>query len=160
MFISKKLIGLFTLLFVTSMFWQTQASADTMERHRLPIALKKAERALRNQDPDRAISLLEGRIDGMRHKVAIAQAHALICKAHYQTHDYLSAEKSCDLAVTTGRPNWSHVNNRGVMRFMLGRYDDALKDFSRAASRALIHASHSQSRSIRKNIAAAQRGIR
>ena len=159
MLISKKLVGLLALISVTSMAWQTEASADTMDNHRLPSVLQKAERALENEDPDRAIGLLEGRIDAMRHQVAQAQAHTLMCKAHYQKQDYLSAEKSCDLAVTTDRLNWSHLNNRGVMRFMLGRYDEALNDFSHAGAIALLPASTSQSRSIRNNVSAAQRHI-
>jgi len=155
----KRFVGLFTLVSLTSTFWQTQAYADTLESHRLPIVLKTAERALRNQDPNRAMDLLKGRIDGMRHEVARAQAHALMCKAHYQASDYVSAERSCDLAVTTGHPNWSHFNNRGVMRFMLKRYEEALNDFSRAASLALLPATNSQSRKISKNVYAAQRRI-
>lgn len=157
MLISQRLLRLFGFVAVASMFWQTQASADTFESHRLPIVLKKAERALRNQDPDRAIDLLKGRIERMRHEVAQVHAHALMCTALYQLGDYVRAEKSCDRAVMSGSPNWSHFNNRGVMRFKLGRYDEALSDFSRAASMALIPASYTQSRNIRKNVSAAQR---
>jgi len=77
--------------------------------------------------------------------------------AEYQKHDYISAEKSCDLAVKSDRPNWSHYNNRGVMRFMLGDYEAALGDFRRAASFALMPGSKSESRSIRKNVYATEK---
>lgn len=156
MLLSKKLVGWVALVSVPSMFWQAGASAGVADHYRLPNALLKAERAVERGDPDRALGLLEGRINDWRHPTSQAEAHAVICQAHYQKRDYVSAEKSCNIAVNTGRPSWSHLNNRGVMRFKLGRFDEALTDFRQAAS-IMLSASTTQSRSIRSNISAAQR---
>ena len=156
MLLSKNLVGWVVLVSVPGMFWQAGASASVADHYRLPNALQKAERAVERGHPDHALGLLEGRIDGLREPSTQAVAHALICQAHYQKQDYVRAEKSCDLAANTGRPSWNHLNNRGVMRFMLGRYDEALSDFRQAAS-IMLSASSAQSRSIRSNVSAAKR---
>ena len=158
MLLSKKLVGLVVLISVPSMFWQARVSANVADHYRLPHVLLKAERAVERGNPDHALDLLAGRIDDLRDPSMQAVAHALNCQALYQKQDYLGAEKSCDVAVNTGRPNWSHLNNRGVMRFMLGRYNAALTDFRQAAS-IMVSASKEQSRSIRSNVSAAQRRL-
>lgn len=159
MLLSKKVVGLVVLISVPSMFWQARASASAADHYnRLPNVVLKAQRAVEKGHPERALDLLAGRIDSLPFPAGQAHAHALICQAHYQKQDYLSAEKSCDVAANTGRPSWSHLNNRGVMRFMLGRYDEALTDFRQAAS-IMVSASKEQSRSIRSNVSAATRRL-
>ncbi|MGI9285933.1 MAG: tetratricopeptide repeat protein [Pseudomonadales bacterium] len=158
MLLSKKLVGMIVLISVPSMFWQASVSANVVDHYRLPNVLLKAQRAVEKGHPERALELLAGRIDSLPSPNGQAQAYALICQAQYQQQDYASAEKSCDIAANTGRPRWSHFNNRGVMRFMLGRYDEALIDFRQAAS-IMVSASKVQSRSIRSNVTAAKRRL-
>lgn len=153
---SKKLAGLLALAALPAMFWQTTASAGLADSYRPPSVVVLAQRALDKGKSVRALALLDGRIEGLRDSNHQAQAHALVCQALYQKKDYVAAEKSCDIAVSTGRPSWSHFNNRGVMRFALGRYGEALTDFRQAAS-TMLTASRQQSRSVRSNIAAAKR---
>ena len=155
---SKKLVGLCLLASLPMIFWQTKVSAGVADTYRLPSVLVQAQQAVEKGKPGRALGLLAGRIDSLRDPDHQAQAHAVICQAQYQQQDYASAEKSCDIAATTGRPSWSHFNNRGVMRFMLGRHDEALTDFRQAAS-IMLTASQQQSRSVRRNVSAAQRRL-
>ncbi len=155
---SKNLVGLFTLAALPGIFWQTPVSASMADGYRPPTVLVQAQRAVEKGKPKRALDLLAGRIEALRAADHRAQAHALVCQARYQQRDYAGAEKSCDIAVSTGTPNWSDVNNRGVMRFLLGRYHDALTDFRHAASIG-VTASLQQSRSMRRNAAAAQRRL-
>ena len=152
---TKNLIGLFTLV---TLVWHTQLSASVAHSYRLPTVLVQAQRAVEKGNPGRALDLLNGRMENLREPNDKAQAHALVCQAKYQQQDYANAEKSCDMAVNTGRPSWSHFNNRGVMRFVLGRYEEALADFRQAAA-IMLTASQQQSRSIRSNVAAAERRL-
>ncbi len=153
----KKLVGMLAVIALLGM-WQTPVNASVADTYHLPTVLVQAQRAVEKGNPEHALDLLAGRIEALRAADHQAQAHALVCQARYQQQDYVSAEKSCDIAVNTGRPSWSHVNNRGVMRFMLGRYDEALTDFRHAAS-IRVSASLQQSRSIRRNVAAAERRL-
>ncbi len=154
MLIAKKLVGLLVIS-VPAMLWQANVSAEVLDSLHLPNVLLKAEKALAKGNPDRVLELLETRIGNLHRPADQAQGYALICQAHYQKQDYDSAEKFCDKAANTGRPYWSHFNNRGVMRFKLGHYDAALTDFRQAASTMYL-ASHVQARSVRRNVAAAQ----
>lgn len=157
MLLSKKLVGMLALISLPGMIWHATASASVEDTYRLPSVLVLAQRAVEKGKPRHALALLDGRIDSLRDPNHRAQAHALVCQAHYQQKDYVNAEKSCDIAASTGRPSWSHFNNRGVMRFTLGRYDEALTDFRRAST--MLTASQQQSRSIRSNVAAAKRRL-
>ena len=154
---TKKKLELFVLVTLISV-WHIPVSASVAHTYRLPALLVHAQRAVRKVEPEQALDLLVGRIESLRDADHRAQAHALVCQARYQQQDYVSAEKSCDAAINTGKPSWSHVNNRGVMRFMLGRYDEALTDFRHAAS-IMVSASLQQARSIRRNVTAAQRRL-
>ena len=95
MLLSKKLVGMIVLISAPSMFWQASVNANVVDHYRLPNVLLKAQRAVEKGYPERALGLLAGRIDGLRHPDNQAQAHALICQAQYQKQDYASAEKSC-----------------------------------------------------------------
>lgn len=159
MLISKKAVGLVAFTSITSMFWQTHASAHTLEDHYPTVRLKSVERALLNGSTDRAMDLLKGGIAGIPNDFDRAKAYSLMCKAQHQKRDYFSAEQSCDIAVTIDHTNWNHFNNRGVMRFMLGRFSEALTDFNRAASLARVPAPNSESRKISRNISATARRI-
>lgn len=157
MSVTKKLVGLLIII-TPAMAWQANVSAEVLGFNRQPIVLLKAERAVATGNPDRVLALLETRIGNIHRPADQAQGYALICQAHYQKQDYNSAEKSCDKAANTGKPSWSHFNNRGVMRFKLGQYDAALTDFRQAAS-SMYSASRVQARSVRSNVAAAQRHL-
>jgi Flp pilus assembly protein TadD len=148
----EKLSSILVLATASGMLWQAPAQADVFS-HYQPNVLIKAERALQSGKPDRALTMLDGRIANLRHVGLQAQGHALVCKAHFQKRDFVSAEQACDKAVNTGEGSlsWSDVNNRGVMRLMLGRFDDALNDFHQAA------VMNPGSRSIHRNISTAKR---
>jgi Flp pilus assembly protein TadD len=107
-------------------------------------------------ETDRAIELLIANVDDLQRPNLRSKGHALLCKAQYQKQDYVLAEEHCDKAVNLGSPNWSNLNNRGVMRFLLGRYQEALTDFTQAASRMSLSAANSQKWSVKNNIASAQ----
>jgi Flp pilus assembly protein TadD len=158
MSLSKKIIGLVSLVLVSGMFWQTGVSAAVINHSHVPTVLLKSERAVVKGQADRALSLLAGKIEDMKDASHRAQGHALVCQALYQKQDYINAEKSCDIAVKEGKPNQSHLNNRGVMRFMLGRYDEALRDFRKAVLIVSVD-SPSLSKSVRRNLSAAERRV-
>ena len=137
-------------------FWLNGASASTPVYHQEPIVLKKAERMVSRGEADRAIELLGAKAADLQRPNLRSKGHALLCKAQYQKQDYVLAEEHCDKAVNLGSPNWSDLNNRGVMRFLLGRYKEALTDFNQAGSIMMVSASKSQNRSVKNNIASAQ----
>ena len=157
MLLAKKIVGILVVT-ASAMAWQANVSADFYGFTRQPIVLIKAERAVAKGNPDRVLELLATRMDNIHRAEDQAQAYALICQAHYQKQNYASAEKFCDKAANIGKPSWSHLNNRGVMRFKLGQYDAALTDFRQAATR-MYSASHAETRSVRRNLAAAERRL-
>jgi len=128
------LISVIAVAAVTTLLWQSRANADAIEHYR-PTLLIKAERALERGNPDRALSLLEGKVDALRRDIYRADGNALVCRARYEKGDYTGAERACDEAVQLGGgpQAWSHLNNRGVMRLLQGRAEDALADFEAAA---------------------------
>jgi Flp pilus assembly protein TadD len=156
MLTSKKLATLSALAVLPLAFWLNGASASTFVYHQDPIVLKKADRMLLRGEPDRAIELLSATVDDLQRPNMRSKGHAILCKAQHQKQDYMLAEEHCDQAVKQGGPNWSNLNNRGVMRFLLGRYDDALTDFNHAASIMMVSATKSQNRSVKNNIASAK----
>ena len=153
--LSKRLIGLTILSALPFALWQTTAHASTTVYNPEPKVLSKAERNVARGKPDRAISLLSARVDDLKRPKHRAKGYELLCTAYYQKHDYVSAEMYCDKAATTGSPSWSHLNNRGVMRFQLGQFDEALTDFRHAASIMMMTAPPSEKLAIKRNIAAA-----
>lgn len=119
---------------VTALFWHARAGADTIGHYQAPV-LRKAEVALQNGYPDRALSLLQGRSAELRRWQAEAQGSDLICRAYFEKGDYVNAERACDEAVLAGGESaWSYVYHRGVMRLLLGRVDEGVSDLRRAAS--------------------------
>ncbi len=106
--------------------------ADALDHYR-PAVLQQAERALERQQPDQALERLDDAEDRLTRVSDRDATYRLSCAAHYQAGAYLDAERYCDLAVQTGRLSSDELNNRGVMRFELGRYREAAHDFSRAA---------------------------
>jgi len=137
---------------MSALLWHSQAGADALD-HYQPAPLVKAERALERGDATRALGLLDGRVDTLRAGVERAQGHALVCRARFARGEFDLAERACDAAVEEGggAAAWSHLNNRGVMRLLLGRSEEALADFH-AAERLNPAAG-----SVRRNIAAARR---
>ena len=137
---------------MSAVLWHSQAGADALD-HYQPAPLVKAERALERGDAQRALGLLEGRVDTLRGGVERARGHALVCRARFSQGEYELAERACDAAVEEGgaAAAWRHLNNRGVMRLMLGRSEEALADF-RAAERLNPAAG-----SVRRNLAAAKK---
>ncbi|MDZ7785173.1 MAG: tetratricopeptide repeat protein [Halioglobus sp.] len=145
------LISVIAVAAVTTLLWQSRANADTIDHYR-PSVLIKAERALERGNPERALSLLEGNLEGLRRDAYRADGNALVCRARYEKGDYAAAEQACDTAVRlgSGPQVWSHLNNRGVMRLLLGRVEEALQDFEAAADL------NPQAWSIHRNIDAAR----
>lgn len=96
--------------------------------------LIQAERALTHGKPERAIALLSTKVDSLRLHEQRARGYALLCKAHFQKEAFTEAERACDAAVQEEEEDahWSHLNNRGVMRLLLGRLDEAEADFESA----------------------------
>ena len=133
--ILTKFFSVLALASVAALLWQADANADAID-HYQPGVLAKANRALQQGNSDRALALLEGRVADLRSGPHQAEGYGLICRAYFQQHDFQAAEKNCDEAVTIGggASVWSHLNNRGVMRLLLDRPDDALADFRRAAA--------------------------
>lgn len=133
---TRILITVIGLAAVTMLLWNARANADAIEHYR-PNLLTKAERALERGRPDQALSLLGSRVDSFTHATYQAQGYSLICRAWYEKGDYHKAERACDIAVQldSGTLAWSHLNNRGVMRLLVGNTGDAVSDFHAAARR-------------------------
>ncbi len=134
------------------------AAADTINYIQQPSVLAQAERALRRGNSDRALDLLQ-RTSNKRKGASEARRQALTCKALYQQQNYERAEVACDLAIAAEQTNWSHYNNRGVMRYKTERYSEALSDFKHAAS-IMVAANSKQRRSVKRNISAAELNVR
>ncbi|MEH6593846.1 MAG: hypothetical protein V7746_26500 [Halioglobus sp.] len=156
MLTSKRFATISAVAALPLAFWLNGASASTPVYHQEPNMLEKADRMLSRGEADRAIELLSATVDDLQRPNLRSKGHALLCKAQHQKQDYVLAEEHCNQAVNLDSPNWSNLNNRGVMRFLLGRYEEALIDFNQAASIMMLSASKSQNRSVRKNIASAQ----
>src|SRR6056297_281511 len=152
---TRILIPIIAVAAVTTLLWNARANADAIE-HYQPNLLTQAERALERGRPDNALGLLEGRVEGFRRPAHQAQAHAVVCRAWYEKGEYHKAERACDAAVQLDGAAlaWSHLNNRGVMRLLLGRVDEALADFHAAASK------NPQAWSVRRNLAASEEAQR
>ncbi len=90
------------------------------------------------------------------HDKYVGRKAALECRAHFDRRDFEAAERACDTAVARGHHQdmWSHFNNRGAVRLMLGRHDEALADF-RKATRL-----NPDSRDARRNYQLAKRIVR
>ena len=157
MFTSKRFTALSVLTALPLTLWLNGASAGTPLYTQEPNMFKKAELMLSRGEADRTIELLSARVDDLQRRNYRSKGHALLCKAQYQKQNYVKAEEHCDIAVNLVRPNWSNLNNRGVMRFSLGRYEDALTDFNKALSIMSFSAPRSQKSSVQYNIDSAQR---
>ena len=152
MFLSKKVPSLAILSLLPIVLWQSELNASATVYNPTPKILVKAERSVTRGQSERVIELLGSKMDDLRRPEQKSTGYGFLCLAHYQKEDYVSAEKFCDKAVTTGSPNWSHLNNRGVMRVKLERYDEALVDFRKAASIMMVTAPNSQMHSVKHNI--------
>ncbi|MFT6288581.1 MAG: hypothetical protein ACJA09_003344 [Alcanivorax sp.] len=150
MFLSKKIPTLAILSLLPITLWQSEVNATRFNH--TPTILIKAERSVARGQSDRVIQLLGGKVDDLSRPEQKSAGYGFLCVAHYQKEDYVSAEKFCDKAATTGSPDWSHLNNRGVMRVKLERYDEALVDFRKAASIMMVASSISQRHSVKRNI--------
>jgi Flp pilus assembly protein TadD len=142
------LLSILAVTTVMSLFWHSRSNADPFDQYRPPLLIK-SERALERGKPERALKVLDGRIDALRRDGQRAQAHAVVCRAHYELGDFESALEACDAAVKLGSDarSWSYLNNRGVMHLLLGRLEDAKADFEAAA------ASNPAAWSVRRNLA-------
>jgi len=128
------LLSVLAVAAVSLMLWHSRVEAEPLEHHR-PAVLIKAERALARGNPDRALALLESGRAELRRNPDRAEASGLVCRAYYERGDYAAAEAACDTAVALGESNeraWSYLSNRGVMRLLLGRVDEAIHDFEAA----------------------------
>lgn len=127
-----KLASLIAAASLTALLWHGPAGADTLGDFQ-PTALRKAESALQNGLPDRALALLQGRDMEMRRWQVEAEASDLMCRAWFEKGDYANAEQACDDAVLASNgSDASYVYHRGVMRLLLGRVDEGIADLRRA----------------------------
>ncbi len=151
---TKILVTTIGIILAFGLLWQSRSHADAID-HYQPAVLQKAERALQRGNPTEALALLEGRVAAMRHGSMRAAGDDLICRAYYQRGDYAAAEQACDRAVAVGSNNsaWSYLNNRGVMRLLQGKLEDALADFSAAAGR------NPSARSVKSNLQVVRREL-
>jgi hypothetical protein len=159
MLLFKKIPSLAIVAVIPFALWQTTVSAGTPVYSHTSNTLVKAERSVARGQPDRVIQLLGDKVENLRRPEMQSTGYGFLCLAHYQKEDYVSAEKFCDKAAITGTPNWSHLNNRGVMRVKLERYDEALIDFNRAASIMMLNARTSQMHSVKRNISSTSERI-
>jgi tetratricopeptide (TPR) repeat protein len=146
MFIS--VVGVLTLVLL---MWHTKASADIDNRYRPPV-LSKAELALERGNPARAIELMGGSISNSPRSAVQAEVSSILCRAHFQQNEFLAAEEACTRALDMGGSAgaWSDLNNRGVMRMLQGRFDDAVEDFETAIR------SNPRAREARRNLTLAR----
>lgn len=116
------------------LLWHGQAQSDAIDAYQ-PQVLKRAGRALELGRPELALSRLEGETENLRPGPLRAAGFGLACRAWFELEDFASAQQACDAAVREGggASAWSHLNNRGVMRLMLGEVEAALADFNAAA---------------------------
>lgn len=130
----KKISTLLALATAVAMLWHFEASADTAN-HYQPNRMVRAAEALEHNRPDRTLAMLQGWVEKQRTKSRRAEGHSLMCRAYFLKRDFAKAEEACDAAVLAEgeERNWSHLNNRGVMRLMLGQLNAALDDFQEAA---------------------------
>lgn len=128
------LVTLLAAASLTALLWHGPAGADTLADYQ-PTALRKAEIALQNGNPDRALALLGGRGAEMRRWQVQAESNGLMCRAWFEKGDYSKAERACDAAVAaSGGIDAEYVYHRGVMRLLLGRTDEGIADLRRAGS--------------------------
>ena len=151
----KNLFSVLAIASVAALLWQADAYADALD-HYQPSVLAKANRALQQGDSGRTLALLEHRVADLRSGSYRAEGYDLICRAYFLQQNFQAAEQNCDRAVRAGgtASAWSHLNNRGVMRLLLDRPDDALVDFRRAA------AIKPGKRSVHRNLSLAQDALR
>lgn len=125
--------GALALALASTVCLSTSARADVLA-HYEPQAFAKAESALERDNPDRALQTLHRQRAIVDHDRYAARKQALVCRAQFQKRDFEAAEQACNIAVQRGahKDMWSHLNNRGAARLMLGRYDEALADFRKA----------------------------
>jgi len=132
----------------------TTTSAEIID-HYQPSRLSKAERALDAGNVDRTVALLSDRVSHFNRAASRSRGHSLMCLAHFKKQDFAAAELACHQALSNSgsADRAGHLNNRGVMRLMLGKYEEALVDFEAATS------SISQRRAAKHNIELALREL-
>ncbi len=125
--------GALALALAATACLSTTAHADVLA-HYEPQAFAKAESALERGNPDRALQMLHRQRAIVNHDRYAARREALVCRAQFQKRNFEAAEQACDIAVKRGahQDMWSHLNNRGAARLMLGRHEEALADFRKA----------------------------
>ncbi len=155
----KKITAIYVVAAIPFAFWMSGAKAAAPLYTQQPSMFKKAELMLSRGEADSAIELLGSKVDSLQRRSYRGQGHALLCRAQYQKQDFVLAEAHCDQAVELGGINWSNLNNRGVMRFLLGRYEEALSDFDRASMVMLNSTPRSKRLAVDKNIASAQKRL-
>jgi len=124
------------LLVLASVLCMSAAARADVLSHYQPQALEKAQRALVQGDPDRALLVLRNQRSILEHSRYVARSQSLSCRAYFQKRDFAAAEQACDTAVERGNPDdvWSHLNTRGAVHLARGRYEEAKADFRKAAS--------------------------
>jgi Flp pilus assembly protein TadD len=143
------IVGVLTL---SVLMWHGKANADIGGRYNPPV-LSKAERALERGNPDRAVELMQGSISESPRRAIRSDVNSILCRAHYQQGVFDLAEQACTQALALGGDGaaWSNLNNRGVMRMLQGRYEEAIADL-RSARR-----SNPTAKAVRRNLLLAEK---
>lgn len=125
--------GALAIALASTVCLSTNARADVLA-HYEPQAFTRAAAALERGNPDRALQELHRQRAIVNHDRYAARKEALVCRAQFEKRNFEAAERACDTAVRRGshQDMWSHLNNRGAVRLMLGRHDEALADFRKA----------------------------
>ena len=148
----RVLISVVGVLILSVLMWHGKANADIGARYSPPV-LFKAERALDRGNPDRAVELMRGSISESRRRGVKSDVNSILCRAYYQQGDFSLAEQACTQALELGAAGvaWSNFNNRGVMRLLQGRYEEAIADL-RSARR-----SNPAAKAVRRNLQLAEK---
>ncbi|CAA0101208.1 Uncharacterised protein [Halioglobus japonicus] len=130
----RMMIASIAVIAMVLLLWQTRAAAGTLGEFQPPV-VRQAQWALQQENPERALALLEKRTTELRRWRAQAQGSALVCQAYFQMGDYTRAEQACDLAFrTAGETNGQYLYNRGVMRLLVGRVAEGVADLKRVSA--------------------------
>ena len=109
------------------------ASADALEQFE-PAYLGKAQQALEQNQPERALATLAAPEPLPVNRRDLAELHGLRCQALVALDRPLEAINACEAAIETrgSSATWRFHNNRGVAHLMLDDLDAAETSFKTA----------------------------
>lgn len=114
--------------------WSANAAAIEIISDSAPKFLKHAEVAVEVGNLERAVGLIEPRLNQLRRHTYQHRAYAALCNAYLRQLDLDSAAKACNRAVTFSAANASDLNNLGVFHYISEDFATAATYFKQAAS--------------------------